>query len=232
MKSLYQIKSIPSPLKFNSIVEDHKSDIELDQDLWDKAATIIIGFTPSDDIDEFVLTAKKLQTFINTIRHKFIIAKKSRYFIGYQWYDGDGDDDHGSLKILNEAPVFPPGSYCIADLCLLLNDDSYLHYMDNFDDNQTYYKKGNDIIGICSTEDDGCYTDSLGRLYGVDAANIAILPAHLVSSKSGAPHPITFKNSFKFSLVDGDIHVNDLVDPSNSFKIFIKGHVDEDEDDE
>lgn len=159
-------------------------------------------------------------------------------FEDYKRIDADRDPD---IK-KNGYPVFPAGSYCIADLCYLLDDNDYDSCLKMMSwAYNSYLKKDNTILGWCSTGDDGCYEDTLGRIYGVDAGNISIVPTHLVSCKNGgAPKPITFKNDFQFFYVvegvEEYIHVKDLVDPSNSFKIFIKGHNtdsdDEDEDEE
>ncbi len=138
---------------------------------------------------------------------------------------------------VDQSLVFPPGSYCIADLGLLFNRKRYLAFIDHLSwSTSVYFKKGNDVIGICSTGNDGCYRDSLGRLYGVDGGNIAIVPAHLVCPDRGAPEPVLFKNDFQFIYVEeGDnqyILLKDSIDPSNSFKIFLKGDGADDDDDD
>lgn len=143
-------------------------------------------------------------------------------FDGYTMIDAD------DIKT-NDYPVFPAGMYYVGDLCGALNDDDFdtvverVGWVSNW-----YYRKDNSIIGYCSTGDDGVFEDTLGRIYGVDAENISIVPAHLVSIDDHVPALIPFKNDFQFFHVDNGEHdtyiqIKDMVDPSNSFRIIIKG---------
>lgn len=135
----------------------------------------------------------------------------------------------------NEATL-PAGSYYVGDICYVIGDD------DTDENGNKIYKSviyqegfhtnGKHIIGVYHTGDDGAWEDTKGRIYGVDAGNIGIVPAELCSSKRFKNfRQITINNEFKFGWKGRKIYLEDPVNSENSFEIDLD-RVDSDYDDD
>lgn len=117
-----------------------------------------------------------------------------------------------------DETMLPAGTYYIGDICYVLDDDTY----EEMEDIDGLCTNGEQIIGFFPTaHGDGCYKDTKGRTYCVDAGNIGIVPIELCNPKYvHFGTVITIPNEFDFGSTDGHtIWLDDPVNSDNSFQI-------------
>jgi hypothetical protein len=140
-----------------------------------------------------------------------------------------------------QQPKMPAGTYYIGDLCYVFKDEdrSYDQIIDMVCGTEDYIKKGKYVLAWFNTGDDGCYSDSKGRCYGTDAANISIVPVDLIAPElrtNNLGTTVTFKNDFDIEYVQaGDeeyIKVEEPGNPENCFNIYIRGGPNSDDEDD
>lgn len=152
------------------------------------------------------------------------------------------------------SAVFPAGKYYIGDSCFALDDEPYDALIESWNWEQFLQKADCDQkIGMFNLSD-GCYDDTKGRTYCVEAGHIAILPTKFsilcsygrscgINYKEDTEVEIdylgpyggtfvTFDNEFHVEYVkDEYISIEDKVNPQNSFKISLKSDEESDEED-
>lgn len=151
------------------------------------------------------------------------------------------------------SAVFPAGTYYVGDSCFVLEDEPYDALIESWNYAEEFLEKAESgqKIGMFRLPGDGCYEDTKGRIYGVDAGHIAILPTKFsilcsygkscginykedteVELKPFGGTYITFENEFHVEYVqDKYISIEDKVNPQNSFKIWIESQESDEEDD-
>lgn len=155
--------------------------------------------------------------------------------------EADKEERGLNWKSLGDATewTFPAGKYYIGDLCYVLGEEDYDTTVGEGADG--FHTNGKHVIGYFSTyAGDGCYLDTKGRRYGVDAGIIGIAPAALVEKIKGKDEEawgvLTFENEFVFGCTpDHTFYVRDAAKPENSFEIPTgseESDEDEDEDEE
>lgn len=91
--------SLPSPFEFGAVLEEFHSRMEgADDHEMDDMATVFLGFTPSNDLEEFVKTAKDLERFVkdNTDLSDLEIQPKAKFISGHNWFEteeGEEEED-------------------------------------------------------------------------------------------------------------------------------------------
>lgn len=109
----------------------------------------------------------------------------------------------------------PAGRYYIGDICYVLDDEVYYGVWDNAGFAEGLYEANGGIFAVAMTaHGDGCYSDSNGNCYGVDAGNIGIVSENLCKKFFAGLKIIEFKNKVtfacklgKFTITDGDTNI-------------------------
>lgn len=130
----------------------------------------------------------------------------------------------------------PAGTYYVGDLCYVLSDEDYDEIVCTFqyNDGDVHTVKGFTFAWISTAYGDGCYTDSKGNEYPVDAGLIGILrvddhPEFLqnllqhnidVDEKEGYPYwkhnLFTFDKEFYIEFSSGIFNIDgNIIDTKN-----------------
>jgi hypothetical protein len=162
-----------------------------------------------------------LQTYIDTIKAEEAAAEAAaRDAAAMTWKDLEGSER-----------VFPAGKYYIGDLCYALDRVTYEKTV--CDGGDGFMTNGTHTLGFFSTyAGDGGYEGTNGKIYGVDAGIIGIVPVEIVEDTEG--HDIlTFENDFTFGRDNKyTFYIKDAVTPKNSFEIPTGPTEDEESEDE
>lgn len=152
--------------------------------------------------------------------------------------EADKEERGVNWKSLGDATewTFPAGKYYIGDLCYVLGEENYESTV--CDGADGFHTNGKHVIGYFGTAyGDGCYQDTKGRSYGVDAGIIGIAPAALLEKIKGKDEEawgvLTFENEFVFGCTpDHTFYVRDAAKPENSFEIPTGEEEEEEEEEE
>jgi hypothetical protein len=134
---------------------------------------------------------------------------------------------------------FKAGKYYVGDPCYVFTDKEwdelieqtycfgiqYDKMPEGYEDTNVYNYKGMDFFTDGTAYGDGSYYDNEGRVYGVDAGLIGIVPFEILSTDGDGGQIIEFEKDFRvYSSGDGIFYFGNItIDTKND---------DEDEDDD
>lgn len=124
------------------------------------------------------------------------------------------------------SAIFPAGTYYFGDVSYAFEDREEFYALDAVlaPTYTGFLHNGKHLIGICSVPGDGTYVDSKGREYGVDAANLGIVPIELVTAGGidRLGKVFVFEKDFEVGFEIGRyIWVRDRANPRRSFEVII-----------
>jgi hypothetical protein len=115
---------VENPFSINGLLPTFHSRMEgRDNNDLDDYAVIVIGFTPSDNLEENVELGKKLAEYVKDtpILSGFVISEKPKFYTGIVWdYDGfvdsdEEDDDEDDDEDSEDGNEFDDNSYGTTD---------------------------------------------------------------------------------------------------------------------
>jgi len=115
---------VENPFSINGLLPSFHSRMEYgNNDDLDDFAVIVIGFTPSNNLEENVELGKKLAEYVKDtpILSGFVISEKPKFYTGIVWdYDGfvdsdEEDDDEDDDEDSEDGNEFDDNSYGTTD---------------------------------------------------------------------------------------------------------------------
>lgn len=114
----------------------------------------------------------------------------------------------------------PKGAYYVGDLCYALEDDIYHDVFGGQGYANGFYRNGDDFFLVSGTAfGDGCYVDTLGRSYYVDAGIIGICPIHLAKKGTDGGQVIEFDEHVECEFYHGMFSFTPLLHEEALFHI-------------
>lgn len=93
------------------------------------------------------------------------------------------------MNMISEITItLPAGKYYLGDPCYSVPKEKWMEWLEAADyKNESHVLvaelEGRKVIGFCTAYGDGVYQDQFGRLYGVDAGLIGLVPVEVADNR-------------------------------------------------